>query len=100
MNIITIWKEKGKIMEGILNYIFTREDVEDVARDRMKVCKECDKIDLKGKTCEVYGTKPCCSLCGCSLRFKTRALSSDCPEGKWESLMTQQEEDMLNENLN
>ena len=100
MNIITIWKEKGKIMEGILNYIFTREDVEDVARERMTICTECEHLDKIGKSCEVRGTKPCCALCGCSLRFKIRSLSSDCPAGKWESLMTQQEEDMLNENLN
>jgi hypothetical protein len=41
------------------------------------------------------GTAPCCNECGCSLGFKTRSLASDCPLGKWEALMSEEEEDAL-----
>ena len=54
----------------------------------MNICTECSEIDLKGSKCEIPGTQPCCGNCGCSLAFKTRSLSSECPIGEWDSLMT------------
>lgn len=104
-NLITIWKNKGQIMEGIKNSIFKREDVEDIALQRMAICKDCDLIDHKGTGCMVSGTGPCCDInkggCGCSLGFKTRSLSSSCPleTPKWEAVMSQAEEDALNAKL-
>jgi hypothetical protein len=51
----------------------------------------------------VPGTAPCCNEkhggCGCSLEFKTRSLSSDCPLNKWKAILTQEEEDKLKEKL-
>jgi hypothetical protein len=51
----------------------------------------------------VAGTAPCCNEklggCGCSLGFKTRSLSSECPKGHWKAELTQEEEDKLNEKL-
>lgn len=91
----TIWKNKHKIVEGIKNSIIRDEFVEKVAAMRYDVCEACPS---KGKKCAVKGTAPCCNECGCSLLFKTRSLSSDCPLGKWESLITVEEEDEL-ENL-
>ena len=41
------------------------------------------------------GTGHCCNECGCSLAFKTRSLSSDCPLDKWKAFMTEEEEDKL-----
>ncbi len=91
----TIWENKHKIIEGIKNSIIRDEFVEEVAAMRYSICEECPS---KGKKCAVKGTGPCCNECGCSLGFKTRSLSSDCPLGKWESLITVEEEDAL-ENL-
>jgi hypothetical protein len=91
----TIWENKHKIIEGIKNSIIRDEFVEEVAAMRYSVCEECPS---KGKKCAVKGTGPCCNECGCSLGFKTRSLASDCPLGKWESLITVEEEDEL-ENL-
>lgn len=102
-NIFKIWKNKGAILEGITNSIFKKEDVEAVADYRMFVCKNCKLYDDKGEGCTVPGTEPCCNEklggCGCSLAFKTRALSSDCPLGKWKAEMTEEEEDALNQKL-
>ena len=89
--LITILKQKGQILEGIANSIFTRQDVEIIAEHRMEICDDCDKIDRKGDACMVPGTKPCCSECGCSLSFKTRSLSSSCPLGKWNAEVTEEE---------
>ena len=89
-----IWKNKSQIMEGIKNAVVRDEFVEDVARLRHDVCDSCPS---KGTDCAVKGTSPCCNECGCSLAFKTRSLSSEGPLGKWSALVTDEEEDKLDE---
>lgn len=98
-NLIEIWKNKGKILEGVLNSVFKKEHVEQIAESRIAICNSCPDIDNEGKECLAPGTQPCCSLCGCSLQFKTRSMSSECPAGKWVALMTEQEEEILNDKL-
>ncbi len=102
-NIIRIWKSKGQIIEGITNSIFKREDVEEIAKERMSICRFCDLYTETDTGCMVPGTEPCCNQnmggCGCSLGFKTRSLSSECPMGHWKAEMSQQEEDQLNQKL-
>lgn len=96
MSLLTqIWENRQKIMEGIKNSIIRDEFVEDVAKHRMEVCDACE---FKGDKCLVPGTSPCCNDCGCSLAFKTRSLSSECPHPngpKWKALMSEEEEDKL-----
>jgi hypothetical protein len=102
-NIIKIWKTKGQIIEGITNSIFKREDVEEIAMHRMDICYFCNLYTESDDGCMVAGTAPCCNEkkggCGCSLAFKTRSLSSECPKGHWKAELTQEEEDKLNEKL-
>lgn len=105
-NIIQIWKAKGQILEGVTNSIFKKEDVEQIAAERMQICSSCELYTESDNGCMVPGTGPCCNQekggCGCSLKFKTRSLSSNCPhpEGsKWEAVLTQEEEDKLNQKL-
>lgn len=88
----TIWNNKEQILEGLKNTILRNEFVEEVSKHRMEVCNECPS---KGKKCLVKGTHPCCGECGCSLKLKTRSLSSECPLGKWSSIITEEEEDNL-----
>jgi len=92
-----IWENRKQIYEGIKNSVMRDEFVEEVAAKRMNICTECVEIDLKGSKCEMPGTQPCCGNCGCSLAFKTRSLSSNCPIGEWPALMTLEEEDKLGE---
>lgn len=100
---IRIWKTKNQILEGIANSIFKKEDVEQIAHDRMQICYKCALLDMQGEGCMVPGTQPCCNEklggCGCSLNFKTRSLSSECPKGYWKAEMSQEEEDLLNKKL-
>jgi hypothetical protein len=69
----------------------------------MDICFFCDLYTENDKGCLVPGTAPCCNQelggCGCSLKFKTRSLSSDCPMGHWKAEVTQEEEDLINEKL-
>lgn len=82
-----------KIAEGIKNKIFKNEDVEAVAKLRWQECKICPLLDRKGETCAVPGSQPCCSDCGCSIGLKIRALSADCPKGRWQAIMPEEMED-------
>ena len=59
--------------------------VEDIAFFRNEICRVCEFIDTTGAKCAVPGTQPCCGECGCSLKLKTRSLSSDCPRGFWKA---------------
>lgn len=94
-----IWKNKWLILEGMFNYYFTRKKIEKIASYRNDICSTCPLIDLKGDSCEVPGTQPCCSDCGCSLKYKTYSMSSECPQGNWFAVMTEEEEDDLNAKL-
>lgn len=102
-NVLQIWKNKGNILEGITNSIFKREDIEDIAQQRMQICTKCELYTVQDEGCMIPKTGPCCNEkmggCGCSLTFKTRSLSSDCPWNKWKAILTQAEEDLLNEKL-
>jgi hypothetical protein len=91
----TIWENRKGILEGLKNSVIRDEFVEDIARMRHDICDTCDQLDTKGKDCAVKGTKPCCAECGCSLAFKTRALSAECPLGKWDAIATEEQEDEL-----
>lgn len=102
-SVIAIWKVKGQILEGVTNSIFKKEDVEFIATERMEICRKCHLYDTSGDGCMVPGTQPCCNEkhggCGCSLDFKTRSLSSDCPLGKWKAVVSEKEEDAIKEKL-
>lgn len=87
-----IWKNRKQIFEGITNAVIRDEFVEDVAKHRYEICNACSS---KGDECVVIGTAPCCNECGCSLTFKTRSLSSECPLDKWKALTTEEHEDEL-----
>ena len=95
-----IFKNKHQILEGIKNNMFKKEHIEMEASNRMNHCLQCPSLDVKGDKCLVSGTQPCCSECGCSLKFKTRSLSSDCPLGKWKAVMDEETETKLKEDLN
>lgn len=95
MKLLKAWKERGKILEGIKNSVFTSKEVEGIAEERENICKKCPYYDTKGTKCLMPGTQPCCGHCGCSLKFKTRSLSSECPIGKWKALVTEEEEENI-----
>jgi hypothetical protein len=88
-----IWINRRLIWEGVYRYLFKKKFVEKVSAYRMEICNECDELDTEGKECAMPGTQPCCANCGCSLAFKTRSLSSECPLGKWYALEEEDEDD-------
>jgi hypothetical protein len=98
-DVIKIWKERNKILEGIQNSIFKKADVEHIAAERIEICSTCPDLDTTGSKCMVPGTSPCCGLCGCSLSLKTRALSAACDAGKWEAILNEEEQEAMDRHL-
>lgn len=96
---LNAFKNVPSIVEGIKNKVFKKEHIEAEAAWRWTICKECSSLDTQGKKCLAPGTQPCCGECGCSLGFKTRSLSSECPLGKWKAVMDEETEAKLNEYL-
>ncbi|MGK0255587.1 MAG: hypothetical protein ACI81I_000187 [Arcobacteraceae bacterium] len=90
-----VFKNINQIAEGIKNNIFKKEHIEAVAKERFQTCIKCSMFDAKGTDCLAPGTQPCCSDCGCSLAFKVRSLSSECPKGYWKSLMSEETEEII-----
>ena len=102
-SLIKVWKNKGKILEGVKNRIFKKEHIEEVFNERMEICKKCPFIDEKGDECYVPGTQPCCSKCGCSLSLKLRSLSSGCGDEenpKWDPVLDDMEAEMIEDSIN
>ena len=96
----TIWKNKWGILEGVYVYFFLKRRYKKIVKSRNNICKGCEHYDTKGTNCMVPGTQPCCGYCGCSLNFKQHSMSSACDLGKWHAVLTPEEEDELNQQLN
>lgn len=95
------FKNRRAIWEGFRNKIFKQDHIEAIYEDRLDICKACEFVKEKGtEQCAIPGTGPCCPECGCSWSIKLRTLSMPCPKGKWEAVMTAQEEELLNKMLN
>lgn len=102
INLIELWKKKGKIFEGITHSIFKREDVEAIAEQRLAICRSnsCGYHDREGTSpnAVMKGSESCAS-CGCKLAWKTRALSDACPMDFWKAVLTDTEDAVLKEKL-
>jgi len=79
-NLIRIWKNKGKILEGIKNYIYTTRSNRKIARDRLNICRtdECSHYDPIGESEKAIKGKESCGICGCILKLKVNCLSCSC----------------------
>lgn len=108
VNLFQIWKSKGKILEGIANYVFKKDDVEVIAAERQNICRSniCGYDDPFGisEKAVVKGVDSC-GACGCVKKLKIRTLSSACglnmigKEPLWNAVLTESEEQKLKEKL-
>ncbi len=91
------------ILEGVWNSIFIKEGIEKIAKEREDICRNhCLLNSDTQKKINNYKTfRPDfhCTVCGCDLYLKTRALSQECPLGKWGAQITQEEEFELTKKL-
>lgn len=63
-----------KIAIGILKGQLPAAAKDDLAKERMKLCTQCEYFTKLSRQCK---------LCGCFLDMKTKLLDADCPIEKW-----------------
>lgn len=107
-NVLKAWKNKGQILEGIVNKVFKNDDIEEIAAERLAICQSnlCGYYDPDGSSERaVMKGSPSCAGCGCALSLKTRCLSCVChlhdeqQHPLWTAVLSQAEETLLRERL-
>lgn len=85
------------LMEGVKNSVFINQEVEKVAAERIAICRACP---LNSKNVKNIGRlDEYCTDCGCNLHFKTRCLSCSCPKDKWVAILSDKEDEELQQKL-
>ncbi len=97
--LINAFGNMPQILEGIRNKVFTKAEIEEIAKIRWDICTRCKNFDPVGTYCAVPGTAPCCKDCGCILNLKVRSMSASCPIGEWNAFMDKETEEELKNNL-
>lgn len=70
----------GEILEGWKNLVWENAEVEALAKDRMKVCGECNSRSNYPQEVSMMSR---CNACGCVIEAKTRCTKCTCPLNKW-----------------
>lgn len=85
----------SQVIEGWKNHLIPPENMKEfismVSKDRMEICNICPE-NSKNKSKSMIAL---CSLCGCPLITKTKALTAGCPINKWEAILTQEEREAM-----
>src|ERR1700749_1311749 len=90
------------LMEGTMNLIRARKEVELASQQRLNVCKGCShNSDHQKKFLGYKSFRPDyhCTICGCNLELKTRCMSCECPIKKWHPLLSEEEERELEKKI-
>jgi hypothetical protein len=85
------------IIEGAVNSVFIREEIEKISKERLATCAACpfnSENKKKDGTFKTLRPDEYCTLCGCNLQMKTRSLSQICPDHppRWGAVIKQEEE--------
>ena len=85
-----------QIIEGWGNHLMPRKElelvIEQTSQERMEICNNCEHISTKHKTLrpDVH-----CTNCGCTLSAKTKCLSCNCPLNKWKAVISQEQQNII-----
>lgn len=87
------------IMEGIKNSLWIKKEVEKVSQSRLSICNTCPEYSINAKLAgkKILRTDAFCMNCSCNMFLKSRALSAQCPLGKWAAEATEEESLQLEE---
>lgn len=94
----------SQIYEGWRNNLLPpkklKQQINQVSKERMGICEKCtyhSEVRKKKLGYKTIRTDVHCTHCGCTLSAKTKCLSCSCPLKLWKEVMTEEEEDKLNE---
>jgi hypothetical protein len=74
-----------EIYDGWKNLVFENEEVEKLAKERIKQCAgfEDENNVIVLKKCDHFSDNKICGKCGCYMPAKARSPRSSCPIGNW-----------------
>lgn len=95
------------ITTGIYNSIIINEQIEEMAEERLAICRRCpfNSEVAKANGQNILRKDEHCLKCGCVLKLKTRYPAAQCPLDipKWKALVTNEESekimDLLDKNI-
>lgn len=69
------------VLEGTTNFVFKSEEIEAIAKPRIKSCLECKYSRELAR----LGNKRIfdCTVCNCLIELKARVKEEHCPKGRW-----------------
>ena len=86
----------SQIYEGWKNNLLPasdmKEEIERISKERLDICKSCPNHSSNHKT--VRPDEHCVS-CGCTLSAKTKCLSCECPIFKWVAVLSDEQQDVI-----
>lgn len=98
-----IWKNKHQILEGLINKVQAKEEIEEIANARLSICRACPYDSTNAKSTGYHTSRPDehCLQCGCNLDIKTHCLSCECPleKPKWVAVATKDEANKIQDSL-
>lgn len=87
-----------QIIEGWGNHLLPRKElelvIEQTSQERMDICNNCEYVSTKHSSIrpDVH-----CTDCGCTLSAKTKCLSCNCPKNKWTAVISQEQQNMIDD---
>lgn len=89
----------SQIIEGFKNDWFPskklRQLITHTSTERLLICINCPYNSSQGS---ISNTSHC-KDCGCFLTKKTKCLSCKCPQGKWDAIVTEDQEEKIDKVL-
>jgi hypothetical protein len=86
----------SQIYEGWKNNLLPasdmKEEIELVSAERMAICEACDNHSNNHQTKRPDAH---CVSCGCTLSAKTKCLSCECPIFKWVAVLSDEQQDVI-----
>lgn len=87
-----------QIFEGWRNHLLPRKElelvIEQTSKERMEICNNCEYVSTKHTSLrpDVH-----CTDCGCTLSAKTKCLSCNCPKNKWTAVISQEQQNIIDD---
>lgn len=92
----------GQIFEGWKNHLapdeYLLEQITTVSNERLAICNKCPLNSIIAGPVNSLRFDFHCTACGCTLSAKTKCLSCSCPENKWTSVISSEEEQIIKDN--
>ena len=72
-----------------------KELIEKTSKERMKICENCHYHSDNRQNYTSIRPDKHCTNCGCTLSAKTKCLSCSCPINNWKAVLTEEQQEEI-----